>query len=67
MVEQIEFANVILINGVDIASPDALLVARRITRALNTKEPVIETVADGDGLSRRDQPKRVDGFRGTAQ
>lgn len=45
MVEQIEFANVILINKIDVAAPADLTAARQIVRALNTKARVIETVA----------------------
>ena len=45
MVDQIEFANVILINKTDLASREHLLAARRIVRALNAKARVVETVA----------------------
>ena len=45
MVEQIEFANVIVINKIDIASSTDLNAARQIVRSLNAKANIIETVA----------------------
>jgi G3E family GTPase len=43
LVEQIEFADVIVLNKVADAAPDALDAARRIVRALNPDARVIET------------------------
>lgn len=43
LVEQIEFANVILLNKVDVVSQDELQVVRGIVRSLNAKAKVIET------------------------
>lgn len=43
LVEQIEFANVIILNKVDVAQPEDAENARRIIRALNAEAEVIET------------------------
>ena len=43
LVEQIEFANVIVLNKLDVATPEAAVDARRIVRALNAEAEVIET------------------------
>ena len=43
LVEQIEFANVILLNKVDLVSSDELATVHSIIRGLNTKAKVIET------------------------
>jgi G3E family GTPase len=43
LVEQIEFADVVLINKADIAAPQALAAARQIVRALNADAQIIET------------------------
>ncbi len=43
LVDQIEFADVIVLNKTDIASPDELDAARKIVRALNGDAKIIET------------------------
>ena len=43
LVEQIEFANVILLNKVDLVSSEELATVHSIIRGLNTKAKVIET------------------------
>lgn len=43
LVEQIEFANVILLNKVDLVSQEELTAARMIIRSLNAKAKLIET------------------------
>jgi G3E family GTPase len=43
LVEQIEFADVVLLNKADIATPEALTAARQIVRALNADARLIET------------------------
>ncbi len=43
LVEQIEFANVIILNKIDLVSKDELETVKAIIRALNTKARVIET------------------------
>jgi G3E family GTPase len=43
LVEQIEFADVIVLNKIDIATPDQVAAARSIIRALNSDARVIET------------------------
>ena len=45
LVEQIEFANVILLNKVDLVSPADLQIVRAIIRGLNSKAKLIETVS----------------------
>ena len=44
LVEQIEFANVILLNKTDVISSDELKIVHAIIRGLNAKAKVIETV-----------------------
>lgn len=43
LVEQIEFADVVLLNKIDVATPDQVDAARKIIRALNPDASVIET------------------------
>jgi G3E family GTPase len=43
LVDQIEFADVIILNKVDAATPEAVDAARKIVRALNPEADVIET------------------------
>jgi G3E family GTPase len=43
LVEQIEFADVVVLNKVDIASPNDVAAARAIVRALNADARIIET------------------------
>jgi G3E family GTPase len=43
LVEQIEFADVVILNKVDVASPEQLDAARKIIRALNPDADLIET------------------------
>ncbi len=43
LVDQIEFADVIVLNKVDIASPEQLVAARAIIRALNSDARIVET------------------------
>ncbi|WP_439541449.1 zinc metallochaperone GTPase ZigA [Hyphomicrobium sp.] len=43
LVEQIEFADVIVLNKIDIATPEQIVAARSIIRALNADARVIET------------------------
>ncbi|MEC7840111.1 MAG: GTP-binding protein [Chlamydiota bacterium] len=43
LVEQIEFANVILVNKVDLVSKDELKTVKSIIRSLNVKAKIIET------------------------
>ncbi len=43
LVEQIEFANIILVNKVDLVSDDQLKIVRAIIRGLNAKAKIIET------------------------
>jgi G3E family GTPase len=43
LVEQIEFADVIVLNKVDVATPERLEAARTIVRALNADARIIET------------------------
>jgi len=54
LVEQIEFADVVVLNKVDLATPDEIATARGIIRSLNADAQVIETtrgqVALGDIL-----------------
>jgi G3E family GTPase len=44
LVEQIEFANVIVLNKVDLTEPHELDTARRVVRSLNTDARIIETL-----------------------
>ena len=44
LVEQIEFANVILLNKIDLVSSEELTTVHSIIRGLNAKAKVIETV-----------------------
>lgn len=44
MVEQIEFANIILLNKVDLVSPEQLRLIHAIIRSLNAKAEIIETL-----------------------
>lgn len=43
LVEQIEFADVVILNKVDVASPEQVALARSIIRALNADARIIET------------------------
>jgi G3E family GTPase len=43
LVEQIEFADVVLLNKIDIAKPDEVAAARSIIRSLNADARIIET------------------------
>src|SRR5690606_8003414 len=43
LVDQIEFADVIVLNKVDIATPEQLMAARSIIRSLNADARIIET------------------------
>lgn len=43
LVEQIEFANVIILNKVDLTTPDELATVRAIIRGLNARARIIET------------------------
>lgn len=43
LVEQIEFANVILLNKVDLIGPDDLMLVKGVIRSLNAKATIIET------------------------
>ena len=43
LVEQIEFANVILLNKVDLVSKKELEIVRAVIRGLNAKTEIIET------------------------
>ncbi|MBL8845853.1 MAG: GTP-binding protein [Hyphomicrobium zavarzinii] len=43
LVDQIEFADVIVLNKVDVASPEAIEAARSIIRSLNSDARIIET------------------------
>jgi G3E family GTPase len=43
LVEQIEFANVVVLNKSDLATPEQLDAARKIVRALNADAEIIET------------------------
>ena len=43
LVEQIEFANVILLNKVDLVSKKELEIVRAVIRGLNAKAKIIET------------------------
>ncbi|MCH2396224.1 zinc metallochaperone GTPase ZigA [Oceanibaculum sp.] len=43
LVEQIEFADVVILNKIDVATPEALDAARKIIRALNPDAELIET------------------------
>ena len=43
LVEQIEFADVVIVNKADIASPEDLALARKIVLALNADAKIIET------------------------
>nr|HML31098.1 GTP-binding protein [Hyphomicrobium sp.] len=43
LVEQIEFADVVVLNKVDIATPENILAARTIIRSLNADARIIET------------------------
>jgi len=43
LVEQIEFANVIILNKVDLVSQDELSIAKAVIRSLNAKAKIIET------------------------
>ncbi len=43
LVEQIEFADVILLNKIDAASPEQIATARKIIRSLNPEAELIET------------------------
>jgi G3E family GTPase len=43
LVEQIEFANVIILNKVDLVSPEDLATVKAIIRGLNAKAKIIET------------------------
>ena len=44
MVEQIEFADVIILNKIDLTSTDELKIVKSIIRSLNAKAKIIETV-----------------------
>jgi G3E family GTPase len=52
LVEQIEFADVVVLNKVDVARPDQLDVARRIVRSLNAEADIIETTQSQVDLDR---------------
>ena len=52
LVDQIEFADVILLNKADAASPEQMDAARKIVRALNPEADVIETVEARAPLAR---------------
>lgn len=60
LVEQIEFADVILLNKVDAAGPEKMDAARKIVRALNPDADVIETSMSKVGLDRVLDTKRFD-------
>ena len=51
LVEQIEFANVILLNKVDLVSSEELATVHSIIRGLNTKAKVIETTLSNVDMS----------------
>ena len=48
MVEQIEFANVIILNKIDLVSTEELKVVKSIIRSLNAKAKIIETTESND-------------------
>ena len=50
LVEQMEFANVIVLNKVDLVSPEELETVRSIIRGLNAKAKIIETTLGQVGL-----------------
>lgn len=52
LVEQIEFADVILLNKTDVATPDQMDAARKIVRGLNPDADVVETVESRAPLDR---------------
>lgn len=52
LVDQIEFADVILLNKIDIAGPDKLASARKVIRSLNPDAELIETKMASVDLSR---------------
>lgn len=52
LVDQIEFADVIILNKVDIASPETLDAARKVVRALNPEAELIETTKAAVDLKR---------------
>jgi G3E family GTPase len=60
LVEQIEFADVIVLNKADIASPTDLEAARTITRALNPEADLVETAMGKVDLNRVLHTKRFD-------
>jgi G3E family GTPase len=60
LVEKIEFADVIILNKADIASPTDLEAARKIIRALNPEADLIETVMGKIALGRILHTKRFD-------
>ncbi|MCH9809131.1 MAG: zinc metallochaperone GTPase ZigA [Alphaproteobacteria bacterium] len=51
LVDQLEFADVIVLNKLDLASPDDVVAARAIIRSLNSHARVIETTEGQVGLS----------------
>ena len=51
LVEQIEFANVIVLNKIDLISPGALETVKSVIRGLNTKARIIETTMSEVDLS----------------
>ena len=52
LVDQIEFADVILLNKVDITEPETLETARKVVRALNPEAELIETTMASVDLKR---------------
>lgn len=51
LVEQIEFANVVILNKADLVMPDDLVLARKIVRGLNARANIIEATNAGVDLS----------------
>ncbi|MEO1283129.1 MAG: zinc metallochaperone GTPase ZigA [Pseudomonadota bacterium] len=52
LVDQMEFADVIVLNKLDLATPDEVATARSIIRALNSDARIIETTNAEVGMSR---------------
>ncbi len=44
LVDQIEFADIVILNKTDLASPEDLALARRVVKALNAEAKILETV-----------------------
>lgn len=50
LVEQIEFANVVILNKADLVTPDDLALVRKIVRGLNARANIIESIGSNVDL-----------------